>query len=75
MNKQQVKGLGNQAAGEIQKKVGDLKDDPKMEIKGKARELKGKAQETVGDAREDLRESDRELRERELRDEQLRSRR
>jgi uncharacterized protein YjbJ (UPF0337 family) len=54
MNKDQIKGLANQATGEIKQKVGKLTDDKSLRAKGHLGEAKGKAQETLGDAKEVL---------------------
>ncbi len=48
--KNQVKGATKEAAGKVQKNVGDLTDDDSQELKGAARELEGKAQRKVGEA-------------------------
>jgi uncharacterized protein YjbJ (UPF0337 family) len=52
MNKNQVKGAMNEAAGKVQKNVGDAIDSPSQEIKGTAREVKGKIQKNIGNAQE-----------------------
>lgn len=70
MNKHQVKGLANQATGEIKQQIGKATGDESLRARGQARELKGKAQEKMGNAKEVLREDSRESRarrERELR--------
>jgi uncharacterized protein YjbJ (UPF0337 family) len=46
----QVKGTAKEAAGKVQKNVGDLTDNQSQELKGKARELEGKGQRKVGEA-------------------------
>ena len=67
MNKHQVKGLANQATGEIKQQIGKATGDQSLRASGKAREMKGQAQEKLGDAKETLSEpSERKLREREL---------
>jgi len=43
-----VKGKTNQAAGKVQKKVGQVTGNSKTEAKGKAREVGGKVQSKVG---------------------------
>ena len=43
-----VKGKANQAAGKVQKKVGQATGDTKTEAKGKAREVGGKVQSKAG---------------------------
>lgn len=54
MNKQQLKGMTNQATGAIKKGVGKLTGDPALKARGHARDLKGKAQEKAGNAKEAL---------------------
>lgn len=48
--KDTVKGKANQAAGKVQKKVGQATGDKKTEAKGKAREVGGKIQAKGGKA-------------------------
>jgi len=43
-----VKGKANQAAGKVQKKVGQMTGDRKTAARGKAREVGGKVQSKVG---------------------------
>jgi len=74
MNKQQVKGLTNQATGQIKQKVGRATGDRSLEARGHARELKGKIQEKLGNASEALRNDQRDLWNRELTDRELRER-
>lgn len=45
----QVKGAAKEAAGKVQKNVGDLTDNQSQELKGKARELEGKGQRKIGE--------------------------
>ena len=45
----QIKGAAKEAAGKVQKNVGDLTDNESQELKGKARELEGKGQRKVGE--------------------------
>ena len=54
MNKEQVKGVTNQATGEIKEHVGRALGDKSMEAEGHLREAKGKAQEKLGDAKETI---------------------
>lgn len=71
MNKQQVKGLANQATGEIKQQVGKATGDKSLEARGHAREMKGKVQEKLGDAQEILDDGKRESSEPELREDSL----
>ncbi|HEX6362956.1 MAG TPA: CsbD family protein [Albitalea sp.] len=57
MDKHHVKGAAKEVAGKVQKKTGDLLDDPSMEAKGAAKEIAGKAQQKVGDAKDQLRDA------------------
>jgi uncharacterized protein YjbJ (UPF0337 family) len=58
MNKDQVNGAANQAAGEAKKQVGKLTGDTSREIGGAAQQVKGKVQEKIGDAKESARDAD-----------------
>lgn len=60
MNKHQVKGVTNQATGEVKQQVGKLTGDTSLEARGHAREAKGKLQKGLGDAKEALRGDKRE---------------
>ena len=53
MNRDQVKGAAKDAAGKVQRKVGEAVDSPKQIIKGAAKQVEGKVQKAVGNARED----------------------
>lgn len=46
--KDKVKGLANEAVGNIKQGVGKVTDNDKLKAEGKAQELKGEAQQTVG---------------------------
>ncbi|CAN5350685.1 hypothetical protein BH23GEM4_BH23GEM4_13900 [soil metagenome] len=48
--KQEVKGAAKEAAGKVQKNVGDLTDDTSQQVKGKIKEEKGEAQKEMGRA-------------------------
>ena len=50
----QIKGAAKEAAGKVQKNVGDLTDNTSQELKGAAREVEGKAQRKVGEAETNL---------------------
>ena len=54
MNKDQIKGAANEAAGKIQKNVGKATANGTEQVKGTAREMAGKAQKTYGNAKEDV---------------------
>jgi uncharacterized protein YjbJ (UPF0337 family) len=46
--KDKVKGMANEAVGNIKQGVGKATDSPKMQAEGKLQEKKGEAQQTVG---------------------------
>jgi len=52
MNKDQVKGGAKEAAGKVQKNVGDVVGSEKQQVKGAVREAAGKVQKGYGDAKE-----------------------
>ena len=43
-----VKGMANEAVGNIKQGVGKVTDNDKLRAEGKAQELKGEAQQAVG---------------------------
>jgi uncharacterized protein YjbJ (UPF0337 family) len=47
-----IKGLGNEASGNIKQKVGQATDNKKLQAEGKAQELKGDAQKASGHAKD-----------------------
>lgn len=47
-----IKGLANEAAGNIKQGVGNATGDENMKAEGKAQEVKGETQQTVGDAKQ-----------------------
>ncbi|KGF66350.1 MULTISPECIES: CsbD family protein [Pseudomonas] len=47
-----VKGMANEAVGNIKQGVGKATDNDKLRAEGKAQEVKGEAQQTVGDAKD-----------------------
>lgn len=52
MNKDQVKGTVKDVTGKIERKTGELTDNPKMQIKGAAKQVEGKLQHAVGNVKE-----------------------
>ena len=74
MNKHQVKGLANQATGEIKQQVGKLTGDRSLQARGAAREMQGQAQEKLGNAKESIKSSKREVMDRELDERAIRER-
>ena len=47
-----IKGVANEAAGNVKQGVGKATGDEQMQAEGKAQEVKGEAQKTVGDAKQ-----------------------
>jgi uncharacterized protein YjbJ (UPF0337 family) len=52
MNKEQVKGTVNDAAGRAKRQMGEWTGNGDQQIDGAAQQLKGKIQKTVGDLKE-----------------------
>ncbi len=46
-----IKGLANEAAGNVKQGLGNLTGDEKLKAEGKAQEVKGEGQKTMGDAK------------------------
>lgn len=59
MNSDQMKGRVKDAAGKIQREVGEATGSLKQQAKGLAKQAEGKVQKTAGDAREDAKRSTR----------------
>lgn len=51
MNKHDVKGKANKAAGSVKEGIGDATDNKDLEAEGKAQKTKGKVQDKVGDVK------------------------
>lgn len=47
-----IKGLANEAVGNVKQSVGKATGNEKLQAEGKAQELKGEAQQTVGDVKD-----------------------
>jgi uncharacterized protein YjbJ (UPF0337 family) len=56
MNKDQVKGVGEQVKGKVNEAVGKATDDPAKELKGDLQQGAGKVQKSYGDAKEDAKD-------------------
>lgn len=52
MNKDQVKGAINDAAGRAKRQVGEWTDDPNAQVEGTAQQIKGKAQKAYGNVKD-----------------------
>jgi len=57
MNSNQVKGAVKDAAGKVQRKVGEMTGSSKQQVKGAAKQVEGKVQKAVGDAQEASRDA------------------
>ena len=51
-----IKGMANEAAGNIKQAVGRATDNEKLEAEGFAQERKGEAQQVVGEAKKDVKD-------------------
>ena len=47
-----IKGLANEAIGNVKQGIGRATDNPKLEAEGFAQEAKGEAQQAVGSAKD-----------------------
>ena len=47
-----IKGMANQAAGNVKQAVGKMTDNPKLKAEGLVQEGKGDAQQAVGKAKD-----------------------
>ncbi|HDS1736192.1 CsbD family protein [Pseudomonas sp. BP8] len=50
--KDKVKGMANEAAGNIKQGVGKVTDNDKLKAEGKAQEVKGEVQQKVGEVKD-----------------------
>ena len=62
MNKEQVKGAMNDAAGRAKRQVGEWTGDTNSQAEGAAQQLKGKFQKTVGNLKEAAKNASNEVR-------------
>lgn len=56
MNKDQVKGVAEQAKGKVKEATGDLTNNKSLEREGEADQAKGKVQKNYGDAKENVKD-------------------
>ncbi|KMO15320.1 CsbD family protein [Methylobacterium platani] len=49
-----IKGLANEAVGNVKQGIGSATGNEKLQAEGKAQELKGEAQKTTGDVKEGI---------------------
>jgi len=47
-----IKGMANEAVGNVKQGVGKATDNDKMRAEGKAQEIKGETQQKVGEAKD-----------------------
>jgi uncharacterized protein YjbJ (UPF0337 family) len=57
MNTDQVKGKVKDVAGSIERKAGELTDNPKLQVKGAVKQVEGKVQHAVGDVKESVKKA------------------
>jgi uncharacterized protein YjbJ (UPF0337 family) len=57
MNKDQVKGAVNDAAGRAKRQVGEWTGDTNAQVEGAAQQIKGKAQKVVGNVKDAARDT------------------
>jgi uncharacterized protein YjbJ (UPF0337 family) len=58
MDKDRIKGLGDQAKGAAKEVVGKMTGDAKLRAEGSADKVKGKIENAVGSAKDALRDAD-----------------
>ncbi len=49
-----IKGLANEAIGNVKQGIGSATGNEKLQAEGKAQELKGEAQKTTGDVKDGI---------------------
>ena len=52
-----IKGLANEAAGNVKQGVGNATGDTKLQAEGKAQELKGEAQQAAGKVKDGVKDA------------------
>lgn len=57
MDKDRIKGAGNQTKGAVKQGIGELTGDAKLEAEGRMDKAKGKVQSAVGGAKDSAREA------------------
>jgi uncharacterized protein YjbJ (UPF0337 family) len=58
MNKDRIEGNVKDIAGRMERKAGELTDNPKTQIKGGAKQVEGKIQNAVGQAKDAAKRAD-----------------
>ncbi len=61
MDKDRIKGMGNQAKGEVKSATGKVLGDTRMRAEGEVDKLKGKVQNEVGKAKDTIRHAEHEI--------------
>lgn len=74
MNSNQIKGAAKDAAGKVQRKVGEVTGNTSQQVKGAAKQAEGKAQKALGDVQDAARDAREEREDREERIEEQRRR-
>lgn len=62
MDKDRIKGMGDQAKGAVKETAGKITGDTKLEADGKADQVKGKIESAIGGAKDTVREKVKDLR-------------
>lgn len=57
MNKDQVQGSVKDAAGKVQRKIGEAVGSEKQQAKGLGKQVEGKAQKAFGNAKEAIKDN------------------
>jgi uncharacterized protein YjbJ (UPF0337 family) len=57
MDKDRLKGMGNQIKGDVKRAAGEVAGDPKLEAEGRGDKAKGKVQSAVGGAKDAARDA------------------
>jgi uncharacterized protein YjbJ (UPF0337 family) len=58
MDKDRIKGIADQAKGNVKETIGKVVGDKKLETEGKVDKLKGKVENAVGGVKDALRDDD-----------------
>jgi uncharacterized protein YjbJ (UPF0337 family) len=57
MDKDRLKGVGNQIKGDVKKAAGEMTGDASLEAEGHGDKAKGKVQQKVGEAKDTVRDA------------------
>lgn len=52
-----VKGVANEAAGNVKQGIAKVTDNPKLKVEGAMQERKGEAQQAVGKAKDNVKDA------------------